>query len=96
MPYMTEMTDQTWKILFLGLYRVPAWVLAKIFDKDEKHIQRLLSHLGNCSLVGSTIKGQTPKRVAIFLFFSTDLEASFSDLRASLEFKAVRSLLNAR
>jgi hypothetical protein len=59
MPYMTELTGVAWKILLLGMYRVPDWVLAKVFDKDEKHIQRLKSHLGNCSLVGSTVKGQT-------------------------------------
>jgi hypothetical protein len=59
MPYMTERTDEAWKILFLSMYRVPEWVLAKVFDKDEKHIQRLQSHLGNCSLVGSTVRGVT-------------------------------------
>jgi len=59
MPYMTELTETAWKILLLGMYRVPDWILAKVFDKDEKHIQRLKSHLGNCSLVGSSVKGQT-------------------------------------
>jgi len=59
MPYMTERTDEAWKILLLSMYRVPEWVLAKVFDKDEKHIQRLQSHLGNCSLVGSTVRGKT-------------------------------------
>jgi len=59
MPYMTEKTEEAWKILLLSMYRVPEWVLAKVFDKDEKHIQRLCSHLGNCSLVGSTVRGQT-------------------------------------
>jgi len=59
MPYMTELTETAWKILLLGMFRVPDWVLAKVFDKDEKHIQRLKSHLGNCSLVGSSVKGQT-------------------------------------
>ena len=59
MPYMTELTDCAWKILLLSMYRVPEWVLAKVFDKDEKHIQRLQSHLGNSSLVGSTVRGQT-------------------------------------
>ena len=57
MPYMTELTDCARKILLLSMYRVPEWVLAKVFDKDEKHIQRLQSHLGNCSLVGSTVRG---------------------------------------
>lgn len=59
MPYMTARTDEAWKILLLSMYRVPEWVLAKVFDKDEKHIQRLQSHLGNCSLVGSTVRGKT-------------------------------------
>lgn len=59
MPYMTERTDGAWKILLLSLYRVPEWVLAKVFDKDEKHIQRLQSHLGNCSIVGSTVRSVT-------------------------------------
>ncbi len=59
MPYMTERTEEAWKILLLSMYRVPEWVLAKVFDKDEKHIQRLQSHLGNCSLVGSTVRGET-------------------------------------
>ena len=60
MPYMTALSKDAWKILLLGMYRVPDWVVAKIFEKDEKHIQRLKRHLGNCSMVGSTVKGTTP------------------------------------
>lgn len=59
MPYMTELTETAWKILLLAMFRVPDWILALVFDKDEKHIQRLKSHFGNCSLLGSTVKGQT-------------------------------------
>ena len=57
MPYMTEKTEVAWKILLLKIYKAPDWVLAIVFDKDEKHIQRMTSHLGNCSLVGSTVRG---------------------------------------
>jgi len=59
MPYMTEKTEIAWKILLLKMYKSPDWVLALVFDKDEKHIQRMTSHLGNCSLVGSTVRGNS-------------------------------------
>lgn len=59
MPYMTEKTDEAWKILLLKLYKAPDWVLALVFEKNEKHIQRMSSHLGNCSLVGSTVRGNS-------------------------------------
>lgn len=59
MPYMTEKTDVAWKIYLLWLFCVPIWVLALVFETDQKHIQRMVTHLGNCNLLGSTVRGNT-------------------------------------
>jgi len=60
MPYMTEETKFADKFLLLSLYKVPNWVIAHIFEKDEKHIERMVTHLGKCNLVGSTVSGKIP------------------------------------
>jgi hypothetical protein len=56
MPYQTALTDQVKKALFLRKFDVPAWGLAYIFGKNKMSWYRMESHLGQFSLVGTTIK----------------------------------------
>ena len=65
MPYMTMDTDTAQKILFLSRW-APNWALSQVFEKDGMTIERLKTHIGRYSLVGTTVKDadSIPKDVA--------------------------------
>jgi len=56
MPYMTAMTDDAEKVLFLRKFSVPFWALAYVFGGDPMHWQRMEQSLGRNSLVGTTVR----------------------------------------
>ncbi len=55
MPYMTCDTDTAEKIQFLAKW-APNQALARVFEKDERLIDRLRAHLGRYSLAGAAVK----------------------------------------
>jgi len=65
MPYMTGLTDNVEKALFLRKYNVPYEALSYVFDHDAMYWYRLETHLGYYSLVGTTLKdsSQLPQHV---------------------------------
>jgi hypothetical protein len=56
---MTELTETAEKILLLARHNTPSWLLAMVFKMNEKHVARLVAHLGKFSIVGSTVSGNT-------------------------------------
>ena len=66
MPYMTDTTDVTGKVLFLRKFDVPFWALSHVFGKDPMHWHRMEQTLGRNSIVGTTIRKpeDIPKHLA--------------------------------
>lgn len=60
MPYMIGRTDDIEKALFLRCWAVPFWALAHVFGRDEQFLYRAVCSFGRYSLVGSTVKADTP------------------------------------
>ena len=56
MPYMTGLTDEIEKALFLRKFTVPFWALSYVFGKDPMYWYRIEQSLGRNSIVGTTIK----------------------------------------
>jgi len=56
MPYMTGMTDDVEKALFLRKFSVPFWAVAYVFGRDPMHWQRMEQSLGRNSIVGTTVR----------------------------------------
>ncbi|QTA89022.1 hypothetical protein [Desulfonema magnum] len=65
MPYMTGMTDEAEKALFLRKFSVPFWGLAYVFGRDPMYWQRMEQSLGRNSIVGTTVRdaGKLPKHL---------------------------------
>ena len=66
MPYMTAMTDDAEKVLFLRKFSVPFRAPAHVFGGDPMHWQRTEQSLGRNSVVGTTVRapGRLPEHVA--------------------------------
>jgi hypothetical protein len=56
MPYMTARTDDVQGPLFLRLFGVPFWALARVFGHDAMYWYRLECGLGRFSVVGTTVR----------------------------------------
>ncbi len=55
-PYMRGQSKDIDKALFLLKFGVPFWALAFVFGRNAMYWYRIYLHLGNFSLVGTTIK----------------------------------------
>ena len=55
-PYMTGLTDEVEKGLFLRKFNVPFWALSHVFGKNPMYWYRLGQNLGRNSIVGTTIR----------------------------------------
>lgn len=56
MPYMTGMTHDIEKPLFLRKFNVPFWGLSYVFGKNPMYWYRIEAFLGRYSIVGTTIR----------------------------------------
>ncbi len=56
LPYMTGMTDDVEKALYLRRFGVPLEALAYVFSRDPSYWYRLHQSLGRGSIVGTTVK----------------------------------------
>jgi len=56
MPYMTGLTDEVEKALFMRKFNVPFWAMSVAFGKDPMYWYRIEQTLGRNSIVGTTIK----------------------------------------
>ena len=56
MPYMTGMTDNLEKALFLRKFAVPYWALVCVFGRNAMYWFRLDQSVGRNSIVGTTVK----------------------------------------
>jgi len=56
MPYMTGLTDDVEKVLFLRKFNVPYWALAYCYGKEAMHWYRMECALGRFSIVGTTVQ----------------------------------------
>ena len=56
MPYMTGITDEIEKALFMRKFNVPFWALSYVFGKDPMYWYRMEQSLGRNSIVGTTIR----------------------------------------
>lgn len=56
LPYMTGMTDDVEKALYLRRFGVPVEALADVFGRNSSYWYRLHQSLGRCSIVGTTVK----------------------------------------
>ncbi|WP_246556330.1 hypothetical protein [Desulfonema magnum] len=65
MPYMTGMTDDAEKGLFLRKFSVPFWGIAHLFGRGPMYWERMEQSLGRNSIVGTTVKdpGKLPEHV---------------------------------
>ena len=66
MPYMTGLTDDIEKALFLRKFSVPFWALSRMFGKDPMYWYRIEQALGRNSIVGTTVRkpGDIPNHLA--------------------------------
>ena len=66
MPYMTGMTEDVEKVLFLRNFKVPYWALAYIAGKNPVYWYRMGKVFGRFNLVGTTIRNpeDIPKDLA--------------------------------
>ena len=55
MPYMTGLTEDVEKALFLQRW-VPYWAITHVFGKDDMHWYRMAISFGRSSIVGTTVK----------------------------------------
>jgi len=56
MPYMTGMTEEVEKALFLRRFNVPFWGLAHVFERNSMYWYRMEQSFGRLSIVGTTVK----------------------------------------
>src|SRR5207247_88876 len=56
MPYMTALTEEVEKALYLRSFGVPFHALATVFGRDAMYWYRLEVSLGRNSLVGTTVR----------------------------------------
>jgi hypothetical protein len=56
LPYMTGLTDDVERPLFLRQFGVPFWALARVFGRDPMYWYRLEASLGRNSIVGATVR----------------------------------------
>src|SRR3989304_2616692 len=56
LPYMTGMTDEVERPLFLRKFGVPHWALAYVFGGNAMYWYRLEISLGRNSVVGTTVR----------------------------------------
>jgi hypothetical protein len=56
LPYMTGMTDEVEKALFLRKFNVPFWTLSYVFGRDPSYWYRTEQSIGRNSIVGTTIR----------------------------------------
>jgi hypothetical protein len=56
LPYMTGLTDEVEKAMFLRRFGVPFWGLTYVFGRNDMYWQRLVTQLGRYDLVGTTVK----------------------------------------
>lgn len=56
MPYMTGLTDEIAKALFLRKFGVPFWALSHVFGKDAMYWYRIEQSLGRNSIIGTTVR----------------------------------------
>ena len=56
MPYMTALTDDVEKALFLRKFDVPFWALARVFGRDDCFWFRMAAGIGRNEIVGTTVK----------------------------------------
>jgi hypothetical protein len=55
-PYMTALTDDIDKPLFLRAFGVPFWALARVFGRNPDYWYRLEVSLGRNSIAGTTVR----------------------------------------
>ena len=56
MPYMTALTEEVEKALFLRRFNVPYWGLTYVFGRNNMFWYRLEQSLGRFNIVGTTVK----------------------------------------
>jgi len=56
MPYMTGLTNDIEKALFMRKFDVPFWALSHVFGKDPMYWYRIEQSLGRNSIVGTTVR----------------------------------------
>ena len=56
MPYMTGMTENVQKILFLRKFDIPFWAMAYAFDKNATYWYRMEKSLSRFNLVATTVR----------------------------------------
>jgi len=56
MPYMTGITEEVEKTLFLRCFNVPYWGLTYVSGRNDMYWYRLEQSLGRFNLVGTTVK----------------------------------------
>ena len=56
MPYMTALSDDVEKPLFLRRFNVPYWGLTYLYGRNDMYWYRLEQSLGRFSIVGTTVK----------------------------------------
>jgi len=56
MPYMTGITEEIEKALFMRKFNVPFWALSYAFGQDPMYWYRIEQSLGRNSIVGTTIR----------------------------------------
>ncbi len=56
MPYMTGVTDDIEKPLFLRKFNVPFWALSYVFGRDPSYWYRIEQAIGRNSIVGTTVR----------------------------------------
>lgn len=56
MPYMTGLTDEVEKALFMRKFNVPFWALSHTFSRYPMYWYRMEQALGRNSIVGTTVK----------------------------------------
>jgi len=56
MPYLTGITDEVEKAIFMRKFNVPFWALSYVFGKDPMYWYRIEQSIGRNSIVGTTIR----------------------------------------
>ena len=56
MPYLTGITDQVEKAMFLRKFNVPFWALSHVFGKNPMYWHRIEQTIGRNSIVGTTVR----------------------------------------
>ncbi len=56
MPYLTGITDEIEKALFMRKFNVPFWALSYVFGRDPMYWYRIEQSIGRNSIVGTTVR----------------------------------------